>query len=63
MEEADTRSWRTLPAQFLIVRIALPAGRHNIRVGGMGVQPYRVDIPEFELRPGQRQFFSLRFDR
>lgn len=62
MEEADTRSWRTLPAQFLIVRIALPAGRHNIRVR-IGMRPYGVDIPEFELRPGQRQFFSLRFDR
>jgi uncharacterized protein len=61
MEEADTRSWKTLPAQFSLIRIALPAGRHKIRMG-IGVGHYGTDIPEFELRPGQRQFFSLRFD-
>lgn len=61
MEEADTRSWKTLPAQFILIRIALPAGQHKIRMG-RGMEPYEFDIPEFELRPGQRRFFSLRFD-
>ena len=29
-ESADTRSWQTLPNQILLVRMRLPAGKHNI---------------------------------
>ena len=29
-ESADTRSWQTLPNQIFLVRMRLPAGKHNI---------------------------------
>ena len=29
-ESADTRSWQTLPNQIFLVRLRLPAGKHNI---------------------------------
>ena len=31
-DQADLRSWLTLPAEFQIARIALPVGRHTIKL-------------------------------
>ena len=31
-ESADTRSWQTLPNQIFLVRMRLPAGKHNVRL-------------------------------
>ncbi len=36
LEEADTRSWRTLPATISLVRIPLEAGRHEINISVIG---------------------------
>ena len=33
-ERADTRSWRTLPDEIIVQRIALPAGEHVVRQNG-----------------------------
>lgn len=31
-EQADTRSWRTLPARFILIRMPLKPGKHRIKV-------------------------------
>ncbi len=59
-EEADVRCWKTLPGYFALIRVALPAGRHNLRL--WSGHSY-IDIPEFRLRAGQRSFHALRLDR
>jgi len=64
LEEPDTRSWEILPGRLTLVRVPLPAGHHKLQVSAPGLGPWRastVDLPEFELRPGQRVFYSLRF--
>lgn len=64
LEEPDTRSWQTLPGRLTLVRIPLPAGQHKLRVrlsgAGLFSSP-ELALPEFELRPGQRVFHSLRY--
>jgi len=64
LEEPDTRSWQTLPNRLTLVRVPLPAGRHELRVRvstpeGFGAR--ELEIPPFELRAGQRLFRSLRY--
>jgi len=64
LEEPDTRSWQILPGRLTLVRVPLPAGHHKLQVRAPGLGPWRaatVELPEFELRPGQRVFYSLRF--
>lgn len=64
LEEPDTRSWQTLPGRLTLVRVPLPVGRHKLRVeiGTPGFAGPRVvvDLPELELRKGQRVFHSVR---
>lgn len=63
LEEPDTRSWQTLPGRLTLIRIPLLAGQHSLRVrlsGGRYGTP-EIALPEFQLRPGQRIFHSLRF--
>ncbi|MCW8860315.1 MAG: hypothetical protein OQK97_11530 [Deltaproteobacteria bacterium] len=64
LEEPDTRCWKTLPGRLTLVRIPLAAGRHNLqlqlRSHGWADQQ-TIDLPEFELRRGQRAFRTLRF--
>lgn len=48
-ETADTRSWSLLPSQFLVTRIWLPPGTHNIVVKTGG----RETPMEIKLRPGE----------
>ena len=64
LEEPDTRSWQTLPGRLTLVRIPLPAGRHKLQLelessGSAGRQI--IDLPEIQLRQGQRVFHALRF--
>jgi tetratricopeptide (TPR) repeat protein len=64
LEEPDTRSWQTLPGRLTLVRVPLAAGTHKLRLNlhGAGLlRPPEVDLPAFELRPGQRVFRALRF--
>ena len=59
LEEADTRSWETLPGNLTLVRITLDAGSHNLEIssGSFGtVSLNDIDIPE-----GRRVFQSVRF--
>ncbi|SHI78658.1 hypothetical protein SAMN02745165_00874 [Malonomonas rubra DSM 5091] len=59
LEEPDTRSWQTLPGRLTLVRVPLLSGQHMIRVRLQGRG--EVKLPEFQLRKGQKVFFSLRF--
>jgi hypothetical protein len=47
-EQADTRTWRTLPAEIQLARLSLPAGRHTLSVtssdGGYTLKRVEVDI-------------------
>lgn len=65
LEQADTRSWETLPANMLLLRIPLPAGEQSVTVrlnghapgsGSLGFQR-TLDV---NLEPGDRQFQLLR---
>jgi len=63
LEEPDTRCWQTLPGRLTLVRVPLPAGQHSLRLrlsgGGLFSAP-EIALPTFQLRPGQRFFYSLR---
>ena len=59
LEEADTRSWGTLPGGLTIVRIILDAGIHDLEISSEYSETARldgIDIPE-----GRRVYRSLRF--
>ncbi len=44
----DTRCWATLPARIAIVRMRLPAGKHRVRLGALGVNRTQ----DIEVRAG-----------
>ena len=59
LEEADTRSWETLPGDLTLVRINLNAGTHDLEISsGYAERVYLngIDIPE-----GRRVYRSIRF--
>jgi len=59
LEEADTRSWETLPGGLTLVRITLDPGIHDLEISSGNSQTVHlngVDIPE-----GGRAYRSLRF--
>ncbi len=62
-EQADTRSWQTLPNQIFMVRMPLPAGTHTLnlsfldtngRVGG------RHSVPDIKIKPNRITFWNHR---
>ena len=58
-EEADIRSWETLPGGLTLVRIILDAGIHDLEISSEYSETARlngIDIPE-----GRRVYRSLRF--
>ena len=65
IEQADTRSWETLPAYLSMVRVAIPAGTHSLtlRVEDLDIrsslvrQTRRLDL---DLSPGEQHFQLLR---
>jgi uncharacterized protein len=61
VEDADTRSWSSLPAQVQVARLALPAGVHDIAVGPLarahvkvtpGRDSYMLIIAPEPMSPG-----------
>jgi len=59
-EQADTRSWRVLPARVLLARLVLPPGRHKLSVTVNYLQgPVELPLGEVEIRPGDKQFRHL----
>ncbi len=64
LEEPDTRSWQTLPGRLTLVRIPLPAGRHDLQIelkGDKFNRPKIINLPDVKVRQGQRVFRSLHF--
>ena len=63
-ERADTRSWLALPGRVLLARVALPPGRHEVRVLLQG--PYNetsggYGLPTVDLASGERRWLSRHF--
>ncbi len=62
-ERADTRSWLTLPGQFDLARVRLPAGAHDMTITLMSAQGYAVGtrtIKNITVEPGKRTFLTER---
>jgi len=61
-EQADLRSWQTLPDKVLIGRVLVPPGKHHVQVqfttGGASVVATR-DLGEVTVDAGQTRFFIL----
>ena len=60
-EQADTRSWETLPAQLSMVQIPLAPGTHslnfNVRVDN---KLYELKLDDITIEPRQTSFRSIR---
>jgi uncharacterized protein len=60
-EKADTRSWRTLPSRFHIVRVPLPPGKHDleIRIETMSGTTRPGSSIQVELKKGQKKVIPV----
>lgn len=62
-EQADKRSWRTLPGQFQMARLELPPGEYSVVIetyshsGGLIERKHQESIT---LKPGEKQFLNQR---
>jgi hypothetical protein len=62
-EIADTRAWATLPAQFRVARLRLPAGRHEVMVSYLGPSGAALSSQIFkdvQIAKGQRTYLHDR---
>lgn len=62
-EQADTRSWQTLPNQIFMVRMPLPAGKHTLKFSFLdanGQVRRSVRGPNIEIYPNQITFWNHR---
>ncbi|HXT02217.1 MAG TPA: hypothetical protein VN915_16205 [Elusimicrobiota bacterium] len=61
-ETADTRAWSTLPAQFLMTRMPLPPGEHQVtvRYRGAGNEVLLTRNFTVTIRKGQRAYLHDR---
>lgn len=60
-ERADTRSWSLLPGNFLMARLALPPGTHDLKVtyyGNSGNILATRDYDEVKVMAGRKVFVS-----
>ena len=61
LEQADTRSWETLPAHLALVRIELEPGTHNIELAVRdGGQRSTIVLRNVQINSGQRVFRAAR---
>ena len=62
LEQADTRSWESLPATLSLVQVPLPPGSHDVElvVNGASASTYRLTLADVPIRAGRRTFRSLR---
>ena len=62
-EQADTRSWQTLPNQIFMVRMTLPAGTHTLNLSFLGKNGRvggRDSVPEIKIIPNRITFWNHR---
>ena len=62
VEEPDTRSWHTLPAENSFLRIPLDPDTYQltVHIKGRGDRGNAIDLPVFSVEKGERRFFSIR---
>lgn len=62
LEEPDVRCWQTLPGRLTLLRIPLSPGHHHLTllVSGDTGGEREIQLPDIELRAGQRVFRSIR---
>ena len=54
-EQADTRAWRTLPAQIHLARMNVKPGKYRLRVASDDGQ-FTLDNIAVEVKPGKTEF-------
>lgn len=62
-EQADTRSWKTLPNQIFVVRMSLPAGNHTLDLSFLnanGRVSRRESVPDVKINPNKITFLNYR---
>ena len=62
-EQADTRSWQTLPNQIFMVRMPLPAGTHTLKLSFLGENRQvrgRDSVPDIKINPNRITFWNHR---
>jgi hypothetical protein len=58
-EEADTRSWETLPGSLTLVRVVLDSGVHDLEIS---TEDWRTEyLDGIYIHEGGRVYRSLRF--
>ena len=60
LEQADTRSWQTLPGTLKLYRIPLEAGDHSLTLLDSGTGQSRI-LKKINIIPGKRVYRSVRF--
>ncbi|HDQ25465.1 MAG TPA: hypothetical protein ENN43_01805 [bacterium] len=58
-EQADTRSWRTLPARFHVIRVPMQRGKHSIEVTFETASGQQKRIIEVDLKPGEKKVMPI----
>ena len=64
MEEPDTRSWQTLPARLLLLRVPLQPEQNKVEVYIVGKGDQLIEkiiLPELNVQAGQRVYRSIRY--
>jgi hypothetical protein len=62
-DQADLRSWSTLPATLQILRLPVPAGKHRVSLevlGASGSVIRRIEVGEIEMRARGKKFIVER---
>ena len=62
-EQADTRSWQTLPNQIFMVRMPLPAGTHTLNLSYLNANrrvSRRESVPDVKINPNRITFLNYR---
>ena len=65
LEQADTRSWETLPAYLTLLRVPLKPGKHSVSLEVLVNEANLASIDhqrifDIDLAPGQRQYKLIR---
>ena len=62
-EQADTRSWKTLPNQIFVVRMPLPAGTHTLNLSFLNANgriSRQESVPDVKINPNRITFLNYR---
>jgi len=63
-EQADTRSWLTLPGEIQLARVPLPPGDYNVNVELVGIAGHVVStrqLGKVTIRRGEKQYLSYQW--